>query len=297
MEYVDGETLFSRIHRRGPLPVEQALAVVAQVCAALGYLHERGVMHRDLKSANIKIASSGVVKLLDFGIAKRRRARGMTTVGTVVGTPECLAPEQIGGQTADLRSEIWAVGLLAYEMLSGRLPFSGHDEGELYNGIRNATPPPPSAFNSSTPPEVDALVMRCLEKRPSRRFQTTADVSRAIGNLQAPAEPAPAGRLRALPSRTKLWIAAAFVLLFAFWMWTEPSAPDDLYSVTIDVVEGTAEVYADGSRVGRTPYRTRGRSGETVRLELRRAGYLDQPVQFEVSERKTYSFTMQRASQ
>jgi serine/threonine protein kinase len=136
MEYVDGETLFSRTHRLGPLPLDQALAVITHLCAALSYLHERGVMHRDLKSANIKITPGGSVKLLDFGIAKLKCAPGMTTVGTVMGTPEYLAPEQIGRMAADARSEIWALGLLAYEMLTGRLPFQVADENGLYDAIR-----------------------------------------------------------------------------------------------------------------------------------------------------------------
>jgi serine/threonine-protein kinase len=175
MEYVDGETLYARIRRAGPLAVEDALAVTSSICAALEYLHERGVLHRDLKSANVKITSAGVVKLLDFGIAKRQRARGLTVEGTVIGTPEYLAPEQLSGAPPDVRSEIWALGLLMYEMTTGRLPFTG-DEAALYAAIRGTVPPPPSAWNAAVPPEVDSVVMRCLEKRPSRRFQAVSEV-------------------------------------------------------------------------------------------------------------------------
>jgi serine/threonine-protein kinase len=194
MEYVDGETVFTRIRRAGPLAVGEALAVTTYVCDALSYLHERGVLHRDVKSANVKITSTGVVKLLDFGIAKRQRARGLTVDGTVVGTPEYLAPEQLSGMPPDVRSEIWALGLLIYEMLTGRLPFTG-DEAALYEAIRGTVPAPPSAWNQAVPPEVDALVMRCLEKRPSRRFQAVSEVKTGT-----PAAPGFAQRLR-----EKLW--------------------------------------------------------------------------------------------
>lgn len=292
MEYVDGETLFSRIHRLGPLPVDQAIAVLAHLCAALTYLHERGVMHRDLKSANIKITSDGSVKLLDFGIAKLQRAPGMTSVGTVMGTPEYLAPEQIGQMVSDARTEIWALGLLAYEMLTGRLPFQHADETALYQAIRTVNPLPPSALNPAVPPAIDALVMKCLEKRPSRRFQTVAHVTKQL------APPLPSfdilARWHALSRNVRLAIAAVFVL-FLFWIFG-PSSEDsgDLQTVTVEITDGTADVYADGARVGRTPYKLRGRIGESIRLELRRAGYHDQPIQFDISERKTYSYSMQK---
>jgi serine/threonine protein kinase len=306
MEYVDGETLFSRIHRLGPLPLDQALAVITHLCAALSYLHERGVMHRDLKSANIKITSGGSVKLLDFGIAKLKRAPGMTTVGTVMGTPEYLAPEQIGRMAADARSEIWALGLLAYEMLTGRLPFQVADENGLYDAIRRVNPPPPSALNPEVPPAVDALVMKCLEKRPSRRFQTTAEVltqilpqvacTRTGLGFTLPAVDV-MGWWRSLSRNVRLGIGGALVALLSIWLFSgEGSGPDDLHTVTVEITDGTADVYADGTRVGTTPYRMRGRIGESIRLELRRAGYRDQPIQFDVSERKSYSYAMQKLS-
>ncbi|MCX6629833.1 MAG: serine/threonine-protein kinase [Candidatus Solibacter sp.] len=305
MEYVDGETLFARIRRLGPLPWDQTLAVLSHLCEALSYLHERGVMHRDLKSANIKITSGGSVKLLDFGIAKLRRSPGMTMAGTVMGTPEYLAPEQIGGQAADARSEIWALGLLGYEMSTGRLPFDGEDELALYNAIRNINPPPPSALNPDVPPPVDSLVMRCLEKRPSRRYQATCEVAAAIRQTASPARGGQ--RLPAMPtvllerwrglSRGVRIAAIATVLLLVIWYVAAlPSGSGEFRTITLEVVDGTADVYANGSRVGRTPHKTRARLGESVQFELRKNGYVDQPIQFEVTERKSYSYAMQPAA-
>jgi serine/threonine-protein kinase len=309
MEYVDGETLFACVRRLGRLPVDQALAVLTHLCEALSYLQARGVLHRDVKSANVKITSTGAVKLLDFGIAKVWRTPGMTAAGAVMGTPEYLSPEQAGGAPADARSEIWALGLLAYEMLTGRLPFEATDEGALFYAIRHNEPAPPSHRSLEVPPAVDALVRRCLDKRPSRRFQSAAEMQRELRRLLAPR--ATAERLRVAPgdvaARVLAWwrglargarlaIAAALIVLLAVWMFGGGGNSGDVRTITVEVVEGAADVYADGRRVGRTPYKMDARLGESVQLELRKPGYQDQPIQFEVTERKAYSYALQPAA-
>jgi eukaryotic-like serine/threonine-protein kinase len=309
MDYVDGETLFSYVRRKGTLPVEEALAVVAHLCAALAYLRERGVLHRDLKSANVKITSTGTVKLLDFGIAKVKRTPGMTAHGAVMGTPEYLSPEQVAGTPADGRSEIWGLGLLAYEMLTGRLPFDGPEETALFEAIRNAAPARPSALNPAVPAQVDALVMKCLEKRPSRRFQAAEELRDAVHEALAggPATE-PFGvwvqgwteRMRSawrrLTPRVRLAVAAVVAVVVLLGIASMFSSGSGEYrSIVVDVVDGRADVYARGSRVGRTPYQLEARVGETVSLELRKSGFQDQPIQFEVTERKAYSYSMQPA--
>jgi serine/threonine protein kinase len=302
MEFVDGETLFSRIQRTGPMAVEETRRVLEQLCDALAYLHGKSIMHRDIKSANIKISSSGAVKLLDFGIARSQRTRGMTVTGTVMGTPEYLAPEQIAGMPADDRSEVWSLGLLGYEMLAGSLPFRAADDLSLFRLIRETDPQPPSAFRADVPAAVDGLVMRCLEKRPSRRYPSAAAVRSALGrsrqssavtaSLMSVVQPWLA-RIQALPPRTRMAVLAVPAVFLVAVFALSSTTPEDVRSITVDVVEGRADVYVDGSRVGRTPYRTKVRLGESVALELRKDGYLDQPVQFEVSERKSYSYAMQ----
>lgn len=301
-EFVDGETLFARIQRIGTLPVEEALHVLEQLCDALAYLHSRGIMHRDIKSANIKIASSGAVKLLDFGIARSQRTRGMTIAGTVMGTPEYLAPEQIAGLPADGRSEVWALGLLAYEMLLGRLPFGGAGDVALFRAIRDEEVHPPSLYNPAVTSPVDAMVLRCLEKRPSRRYESASEVRAAIAKLRHPHsfkyslppifQPA-LEWVRSLPPVARIAALAGPVLLAALLFAMSSGTSEDSRTITVDVVSGAADVYSGGGRVGRTPYRTRVHLGDSVALELRKEGYLDQPVQFEVTERKSYSYAMQ----
>jgi len=335
MEYIDGETLFARIQRLGRLPVEESLGILHEVCDALGYLHSRDIIHRDLKSANVKINSAGRAKLLDFGIAKHQRTPGMTMVGAVMGTPEYLAPELILGNPASVRSEVWTLGLLVYEMLTGRLPFNEEQEAALYDAIRNRNPELPSRYHPQVTAAVDALVMRCLAKKPAQRFQTPAHVQQAIAKVRRtkdsspidlrkgaealglaiqsaakrfrtpemseqakpPVPPLQARDFRWWDRRFRLSVSAASAgLILLLYLWARGGVGDS-QSITLEVVEGPAEVYENGNRVGRTPYRRQAKPGEFVQVELRREGYADQPVQFEVTERKVYSYTMQRANQ
>ena len=138
MEFVEGETLQERLRRRGPLSGTEAIAVLDCICDALSYLHVEGVLHRDLKSANVKLTPDGGVKLLDFGIARFRESARLTRMGSVMGTPESLAPELLQGKLADERSEVWSVGILAYEVLTGRMPFEGGGDDELYRQIQQS---------------------------------------------------------------------------------------------------------------------------------------------------------------
>jgi eukaryotic-like serine/threonine-protein kinase len=306
MEYVDGETLFERICRCGKLDVLEALAILEQIVAALDYLHRSNVLHRDLKSANIKISSRGEVKLLDFGIAKFSSVPGITAVGAIMGTPEYLAPEQIQGQPAGIATEIWMVGLLAYEMLTGHLPFQASNDLELFRKVRSEDPQPVSAYQSDIPASVDRLVQKCLHKNPARRFASPEDLIRAIRKAAAKVSSWRGSFLAlvvadilALPYKFRLRVVMFVVTMVLFFAYdairSRVKSGPDVRIITIDVAEGSADVYRDGSNVGTTPYQVRARLGEFVQLELRKSGFADQSVQFDVTERNTYSYTMQPA--
>jgi serine/threonine protein kinase len=187
-------------------------------------------------------------------------------------------------------------------MSTGRLPFEGADELALYHAIRNTNPPPPSALNPEVPLAVDGLVMRCLEKRPSRRYQSTAEVAGAIQQASRPSSgrrrsPAIAKVLlnhwQALSRGSRIAVLVSGLLLAMWYLAGPTSGSEEFRTITLEVVDGAADVYVNGSRVGRTPYKTRAHMGESVQFELRRNGYLDQPIQFEVTERKSYSYIMQ----
>ncbi len=180
MELVDGPTLRSMLDDHGPMAVPDALRVAREVTAALDHAHRHGVIHRDIKPANVLIPPEGPVKVTDFGIAKAAGASDLTRTGTVVGTARYLAPEQVEGGTSDARTDVYAVGLLLYEMLVGRLPFGGDTEMAAAIARVTAAAPAVRTARPDVAPEVDALVARCLERDPAARFQDAAELGVAL---------------------------------------------------------------------------------------------------------------------
>lgn len=184
MEYVDGQTLFERIRPSGPLEIAEAVYIFQSVVEAIAYIHSNGVVHRDIKSNNIKISSGGDVKLLDFGIAKSESSEHLTATGSVIGTLEYLSPEQIMGGVADARSDIWALGVLLYEMVTGRVPFQSPTIGEMCRKIEKVDYTPPSILNPEVPREVVAIITKCLRKNPTDRYRVAQDLLSDIQRLR-----------------------------------------------------------------------------------------------------------------
>lgn len=186
MEYIDGQTISERIAGyRAPLPLSETVYVFAKVCEAIDYIHRHGVIHRDIKSNNIKISEEGKVKLLDFGIAKGQGTQQLTQVGSVIGTLQYLAPELIRGGTADASGDIWALGVLLYEMVTGRVPFDADTVGDLCDRIGRVQYTPPAQLNPSVPREVAAVITRCLRKNPQERYRTAAELLADARKLSA----------------------------------------------------------------------------------------------------------------
>ena len=180
MELLEGTSLATIVERRGRLTAAQALSYLEPVCDALRAAHSAGVVHRDLKASNVAVVKDGDpprVKLLDFGIAKLVRTapgeRGLTAVGQRIGTPYAMAPEQIRGGTIDARVDIYALGVLLYQLLTGRYPFVSGDPVEMERLHVEAPPPRPSAM-APVSPDIDAIVLRCMEKDASRRYPDVA---------------------------------------------------------------------------------------------------------------------------
>ncbi|HEV3063363.1 MAG TPA: protein kinase [Vicinamibacterales bacterium] len=188
MEYLDGETLAHRL-LRGALPLEDVLRIAVQLADALDAAHQAGLTHRDLKPANVMLTASGA-KVLDFGLAKWRGADQdsviavaqatahptLTQVGTVVGTIQYMAPEQVEGKVADARSDLFALGAIIYEMTTGRKAFDGASATSVMAAILSSVPPPMVALQPVTPPALERVVRKCLAKDPARRWQTAADL-------------------------------------------------------------------------------------------------------------------------
>src|SRR5215208_1532083 len=187
MEYVAGPTLHDLLDETGRLPPAEAVRIALEVARALEAAHARGIVHRDLKPQNIKLVE-GQVKVLDFGIARAEGYEGMTSASTFMGTPEYSAPEQLEGR-ADIRADIYAVGLLLYRMVEGRLPFIGPTPLAVLN-MQASAPLPPAA---AAPPALAAVIDHCLEKRPEDRYQTPAELVAALHGvtLAAPGAMAP----------------------------------------------------------------------------------------------------------
>ncbi|MDT5158575.1 MAG: eukaryotic-like serine/threonine-protein kinase [Acidobacteriota bacterium] len=176
MEYVDGETISERISAYGALPLSETVYVFGKVVEAIDYIHSHGVIHRDIKSNNIKISSQGQVKLLDFGIAKGQTSQQLTQVGSVIGTLQYLAPELIRGGASDARGDIWALGVLLYEMVAGRVPFDADTIGDLCDRIDRVEYTAPAQVNSGVPREVASIIARCLKKNPAERYRTAGEL-------------------------------------------------------------------------------------------------------------------------
>jgi serine/threonine protein kinase len=180
MEYIEGETFQQLIARRGPIPSDVAVPLFKQALLGIGAAHRRGIVHRDIKPANIMLNREGLVKVMDFGIAKVLGVTGATRTNVQMGTVWYMAPEQVLNRPIDARTDIYALGITLYEMLSGIVPFSADSEYEVLTAHVQQEPPPPTIHYPHIPPAVEAAVMRALSKDPNRRFASTAEFGMAL---------------------------------------------------------------------------------------------------------------------
>jgi serine/threonine protein kinase len=196
-ELLEGETLRQRLES-GPLPVDKAVEYGIQMCQGLAAAHARGIVHRDLKPENVFLTRGGQVKILDFGLAKLGpRALGLlddgrtpTEPGLFIGTSGYMAPEQARGRPADARSDIFSVGAVLYEMLSGRRAFTGPTSADTLAALLTQDPPRISALSRRVPPALERVVRRCLERSPGERFQSAQDVAFGLQAVSDAATPA-----------------------------------------------------------------------------------------------------------
>ncbi|MFI9269956.1 protein kinase [Kitasatospora sp. NPDC052896] len=191
MEYVEGrslrDVLNDAIAQHGAMPTEQALKMTAAVLAALDTSHDQGLVHRDIKPGNVMVNTKGVVKVMDFGIARAMQSgvTSMTQTGMVVGTPQYLSPEQALGKSVDARSDLYSVGCMLFELLTGQLPFDGDSPFSIAYKHVQEEPPPPSTLNRAVSPAVDALVARALRKDPAHRFPTAEAMREEVERVAA----------------------------------------------------------------------------------------------------------------
>jgi len=183
MEYVDGET-FEAIVRRGPIPPGKALPLFRQALAGLGFAHRMGIIHRDIKPGNLMVNRHGIVKVLDFGLAKVLGAQRMTGSGVRVGSVFYMSPEQVRNESLDARADVYSLGVTLYEMLSGKVPFSGDSDYQVMFDHVNLPPPLLRSHDPHIPPGVEAVVLKALEKDPGRRFQNVEEFGAALDRVE-----------------------------------------------------------------------------------------------------------------
>jgi serine/threonine-protein kinase len=185
MEWVDGRLLRVVLHEQKKFPVERAIKIAIAVCDALDYIHRNGVVHRDLKPENIMIDADDNIKLIDFGIAARQGARRLTfaKLSQVMGTPDYISPEQVKGKRGDGRSDIYALGAMLYEMLTGQPPFSGPNPFAIMNDRLLNNPIPPRELNPEIPPPLQEVIYRALEREPQNRYATANEFAWDLEHL------------------------------------------------------------------------------------------------------------------
>ena len=237
LELVAGKTLSDRISD-GTIPIDETLKIAEGICAGLEAAHAKGIIHRDLKPANIKITTEGQVKVLDFGLAKIAHAQTSgnatptatdilthTAAGSILGTLPYMSPEQIEGQEADARSDIFALGVVLYELIAGRRPFTDTSPASLIASILKAKPQPLQELQPLTPAGLASIVQTCLEKDPEKRWQSAREVKHALMwiSTQTPS-------IAARATKPRLWQGvAALVTLIALallpWMFSSRPVP------------------------------------------------------------------------
>ena len=184
MEYVDGKDLKSMIRMMGQLSSGKTIFIAKQVCDGLAEAHRLGVVHRDLKPQNVMVDEDGNARIMDFGIARSLRTKGITATGVMIGTPEYMSPEQVEGKEVDQRSDIYSLGVILYEMVTGRVPFEGDTPFTIGVKHKSEMPKEPKEFNTQLPEDLNLVILRCLEKDSEKRYQSAGEVRAELTRIE-----------------------------------------------------------------------------------------------------------------
>ncbi len=260
MELIEGQPL-NEIMRERRLTLPEILEFGVHLAEILDYAHSRGIVHRDIKPPNILMTLDGKIKITDFGIARIEdtAAEQQTRLGEVLGTPVYMSPEQTSGQTVDGRTDLYSLGVILYELVTGSRPYTGETLAALFRAITETIPTAPLTLQPEIPPGLSEVIMRCLKKDPDERFGSGAELSQALNTvLGAPPEEAPPN-----PGR-RAWLVAGLTLTLigtalAGWLFLLPGrpapgpAPPTLAMLQVESLPPGAQVFIDGSFRGQAP--------------------------------------------
>jgi serine/threonine protein kinase/Tfp pilus assembly protein PilF len=267
MEFVPGEDLKSILRMMGAMSPAQAVAIAVQICDGLEEAHRMGVVHRDLKPANVLVDKEGHARIMDFGIARSARSRGITDTGTMVGTPDYMSPEQTEGRDVDARADLYSLGVMLFEMVTGQLPFEGDTALAVALKHKSERPPDPKSVVPGLPADLSRIILRCLEKDRVRRYPSAGDLR---ADLEAVAAALPtASRVMArrkfstsreitvkLPVKRLLWPALGIVALAAAAVFLLPVLKKGGVSRAAPKVPGSVAVVAFENQTGDSRYDT-----------------------------------------
>jgi len=310
MEYVDGLSLDQQLRAKGRLDNNELARLLLQIVDALKHLHDRGIIHRDIKPQNFKLEPGGQIKMLDFGIAKKKNAPRLTQLGFVIGTTEYMAPEQFRN-VHDQRCDIWSLGVMTYELATGYLPFESTEPADLRNRIQRGQFTPPRVLVPQLSPAIESIINGTLRAGPSARLSLEEIRGLLSGQLHRKGIALPS--FSAMHKRYIAYGAAGLcgILLVSFLIansgneaTAELPAVDSVMQhehfrvkVNVPSVSGASLVLPDGSQQP-VPFDFEGHEGRTMEFTIRADGYVDKKVRLTITpRRRTYEYTLDKINQ